>query len=536
MEQCLIFGEEGGAIGKKDWEYFQSMGLSHILLLPLSKEQGTIFALGRKDSAMTFRSDDMTLAETFLGFLRGAVTISQLIQREKLARSEAETHSQAKSDFLAAITHEIRTPMNAIIGFSQLLLDKELPEDVKEYVGIIARSGDHLLHLISDILDAARLEEGRVELTLGPVDLFTLISEVMEMVSVKAREKGLSLKSDKGEGVPRFALSDGPKLRQILLNLVNNGVKFTDQGSISIKLSYQDGHIGFTVVDTGKGINREEIQRIFQPFYQTRIGQEVSEGTGLGLGISQDLIRLFGGSLSVESTVGEGTGFRFEIPYIPLEQVDAFVQSEGQPFSRPPFGEKYSFTIVEEIPHSSGILRSLLQPNAQRLEVFSLETWSPADSRDDLDFLFINLAQAPSEVLKEILDSLETAYPKLCLFLFSPKDFACPWAHSHLFVKPFSELTFWKAFYRCRPWSEKSPWEGLEVEGQGRVFYEGEDLDGLRREWVLDFLQAVRSLDQENMFSLLDRFQGSIKTKSILKEKVENYDYQWILDQLKEIS
>jgi signal transduction histidine kinase len=536
MEQCLIFGQEGEAIGKKDWEYFQSMGLTHILLLPLSKEQGTIFALGRRDPEQAFRSDDMTLAETFLGFLRGAVTISQLLQREQIARSQAETHSQAKSDFLAAITHEIRTPMNAIIGFSQLLLDKDLPADVQEYVAIISRSGDHLLHLITDILDAARLEEGRVELTLGPVDLFTLISEVLEMISVKAREKGLILQSEKPEGVPRFVLSDGPKLRQILLNLANNGVKFTDQGSISLNLGYQDGHIGFSVVDTGKGIAREEIQSIFQPFYQTRIGQEVSEGTGLGLGISQDLIRLFGGSLSVESQVGQGTTFRFEIPYIPLEQGESLVLADSQPPSRPPFQQKYNFTLVEEVPHSSGVLRSLLQPNAKSLNLETLESWTPAGLREDLDFLFLNIAGPPKESLRQDLETLSKGYPRLNLFLLSPQSFECPWKRAFLLVKPFPEGAFWRAFHQCRPWSMDQRWEGLEEDGQRSVFYPGEDLDGLGKGWVVDFLQAVRSLDQENMFSLLDHFQGSHKTKSILKEKVENYDYQWLLDQLKEKS
>jgi PAS domain S-box-containing protein len=236
-----------------------------------------------------------------------------------VALDQAEAANRAKSLFLANMSHELRTPLNAILGFSQLLADDpKASSPQQEKLGIILNAGEHLLSIINDILDLAKIESGRMELDIQPFDLGALAHDLLALLKVRAQAKGLGLEFDQSSSFPRFVRTDPSKLRQIIINLVGNAIKFTRTGSVQVKLAVRNvqedarsGWLDFEIRDTGQGIAPEDIDRIFEPFVQL----QQREGTGLGLTITRQFIELLGGKLWVRSRVGEGTTFGFSIGY-----------------------------------------------------------------------------------------------------------------------------------------------------------------------------------------------------------------------------
>jgi len=243
----------------------------------------------------------------------------QIEEALREAKKAAEAASRAKSAFLANMSHEIRTPMNAILGFTQLLeRDSSLTAEQRASLNTIARSGEHLLALINDVLEMSKIEAGRT--TVNPVvfDLHDLINDLAMMFTIRTREKNLLLTVEMVENLPRFVLADVGKLRQILINLLGNAVKFTDQGGIALRVGAEKtGQTGLRltveVEDTGVGIAPEDIGKVFEYFEQADAGVASGGGTGLGLAISREYARLMGGDISVASEVGERTLFRLLI-------------------------------------------------------------------------------------------------------------------------------------------------------------------------------------------------------------------------------
>ncbi|WP_437278182.1 ATP-binding protein [Sorangium sp. So ce375] len=252
------------------------------------------------------------------------------------AREEAVTASRAKSAFLANMSHELRTPLNSILGFAQLVeRDPSLADRHRENLAVICKSGEHLLGLVNDILEMAKIEAGRMTLVDTDFDLHETLSGLSEMFAVEAQKRGLTLTVEREQDVPRHVHGDEGKLRQVLINLLGNALKFTPRGSITLRASarrstgtYEGGaydggahdgaaagrvRVSFEVADTGRGMAREELAELFEAFAQTATGRRSREGTGLGLHISRRIVRLMGGDIRVESQVGRGTTLRFDV-------------------------------------------------------------------------------------------------------------------------------------------------------------------------------------------------------------------------------
>jgi signal transduction histidine kinase len=236
------------------------------------------------------------------------------------AKAMAETASQTKSDFLASMSHEIRTPMNAIIGIADLLAKTPLSPEQDKYVQIFRRAGDNLLHLVNDILDLSKVEASQLELERTGFSLSDLLEKVREMVAVRAHEKGLALVCEIAPEVPRDLIGDPTRLRQVLLNLLGNALKFTESGEVALRVTPDadasaSSVLRFTISDTGIGIPDEKLGAVFERFTQAdssttrRYG-----GSGLGLTISKRLVELMGGRISVESGDGKGSVFYFTVP------------------------------------------------------------------------------------------------------------------------------------------------------------------------------------------------------------------------------
>ncbi|MCB0209890.1 MAG: response regulator [Anaerolineae bacterium] len=254
---------------------------------------------------------------------------ARLFEQAQTARHNAEAASQAKSNFLASMSHELRTPLNAILGYAQILRrDQNLSTLYDDGLAIIEKSGHHLLTLINDILDLAKIEAGKLSLQPAVVHLPIFLDSVVGMMQLRAREKGLQFVDERAPNLPYGVEIDEKRLRQVLINLLSNAIKFTNNGTITLRVevvaapdeaapSRQAGHsvkrICFTVSDTGVGIEPDQVRLIFQPFEQVIPGSLVIEGAGLGLPISQQLVEAMGSEIRIESEIDSGSTFWFEL-------------------------------------------------------------------------------------------------------------------------------------------------------------------------------------------------------------------------------
>jgi PAS domain S-box-containing protein len=296
------------------------------------------------------------------------MSVSVRMQKQlEEAKDAAEAASKAKSTFLANMSHELRTPLNAILGFSQLMSrDPHLSAEQLANLETISRSGEHLLLLINDVLEFSKIEAGRLELHFENFDLHRLLEGLDEMFRLRAREKGLYLKFERDDHVPRHIRADQRKLRQVLINLLGNAVKFTEAGGVTLGVTHEteeDGFNGvrFDVVDTGKGIAEEEQTKVFESFFQAG-GGTGHQGTGLGLPISERFVRVMGGRLSLRSEVGKGTRFSFRIP---VKGISASEAVSSQTVSRVMGLEtgqpEFRLMVVEDNENSRILLAKLLK-------------------------------------------------------------------------------------------------------------------------------------------------------------------------------
>lgn len=254
-----------------------------------------------------------------LGFL-----IVGMLKRQKKyvnviehSKEQAETAARHKSDFLAMMSHEIRTPMNAVIGMTDLVMETDMTKEQKEYIRTIKIAGENLLSIINDVLDFSKLESGNMKLNRTRFDLEELISDVFNLMSIKVKEKNLETSWHIDENVPHNIKTDKARLRQVLINLVGNAVKFTEEGEVTLSVvtcgSENGKHcLRFSVRDTGMGIPEEELPHLFNFFSQVDVNNKEG-GTGLGLAISKEIVNMMGGEINVESEVNEGTTFYFTI-------------------------------------------------------------------------------------------------------------------------------------------------------------------------------------------------------------------------------
>jgi len=278
----------------------------------------------------------------------------------RAAKDAAEAANEAKTRFLASVSHEIRSPLNAIYGYAQLL-ERNDGRDAVNAARVIRRSAEHLAHLVEGLLDMAQVEGGAMKLEREAIRFPEFLEQVIAMLELQAQARGLALVLERPEHLPEFVHADPKRLRQVLINLVANAIKFTDSGTVTLKVEYRNQLATFSVIDTGIGIAPEDVQRIFAPF--ERVGGPAAErpGVGLGLAITQALVHIMGGDIRVESAPGEGSRFTVRLmlsqplspPTDPAPEPGAVTGYLGR--------ERWVLLIDDDCAHLA-MVRSLLEP------------------------------------------------------------------------------------------------------------------------------------------------------------------------------
>jgi signal transduction histidine kinase/DNA-binding response OmpR family regulator len=330
-------------------------GVGALIVVPFvtkGRVIGTITAANRINQRV-FTPHDVELlmalttqAATVIENVRLYEETRQAKEEAEQARARAEVANHAKSDFLSRMSHELRTPLNGILGYAQILKnDADLSRRQADGLSVIQQSGEHLLTLITDILDLAKIEAGRFELLPTPIQLDIFMQNTLAIIQMRAEKKRLELNYQPLSMIPDAVAVDEKRLRQILLNLLNNAIKFTETGQVTLQLELIDQpdvnqvRLRFAVVDTGVGMTPEQLQQIFNPFEQVGDMKKRAEGTGLGLAISNQLVEAMGGQLQVASELGHGSTFWFELP-LPLANLtltqtplshERIVGYEGEP-------------------------------------------------------------------------------------------------------------------------------------------------------------------------------------------------------------
>ncbi len=311
------------------WRWILSRGKAHF-----NSEGRPLRMIGTHTDVTTWRETEAALRSAREQSEQLNEQLEAAIGRAQQSALEANLASQAKSEFLAVMSHEIRTPMNAVIGFTSLLLDTQLTAEQRDWLRTVRSSGEALLTIINDILDFSKIESGRLELEQQPVNVRQCVEDVISLLGEQARRKNLKLSTVIDPRVPSWSTTDGTRLRQVLLNLVGNALKFTAQGEIEINVFNETGAageplLGFNVRDTGLGIPPDRVDRLFKPFSQVDSSTTRKYGgTGLGLAICRSLAKLLGGTVEVSQTSSAGTTFHFTIACVPCDMMPDVLLSD----------------------------------------------------------------------------------------------------------------------------------------------------------------------------------------------------------------
>ncbi|MEH1939764.1 MAG: PAS domain S-box protein [Nostoc sp.] len=480
----------------------------------------------------------------------------------RIAKEAAETANRSKSAFLANMSHELRTPLNAILGFAQLMeRDTTLSKGQRNSLATINRSGAHLLKLINDVLEMSKIEAGRIVLNPTSFDLYSLLEDIQQMFQVRAKDKKLSLSFELAPNLHQYILTDESKLRQVLINLLGNAIKFTNTGEVTLRVKVREDNIDnsfpvsslpnpqslitFEIEDTGLGIATEELDNLFQPFVQTASAKQVREGTGLGLTISRQFVQLMGGDIRVHSVVGRGSTFYFEIK---IELVESFEIApptlKRRVIALIPGQPVYRILIVDDREDNCDLLRQLFNTigfetlaAANGEEAIALwQTWEPHLILMDMRMPVMDGYEATKQI-RATLKGQATVIIALTASAFDEERFVVLSAGCNDFVrKPFREeviLNMMSKYLGVRYVYEQEPLQKDQFSENSnfKLLSLEEILAQMPTEWVTQLHQAALCTDEKLIFSLLEQIpEEAAFLANTLSDWVNNFRIDKVID------
>ncbi|MBE9126513.1 MULTISPECIES: PAS domain S-box protein [unclassified Coleofasciculus] len=481
------------------------------------------------------------------------VALQQAKDAALTAAAESAAANRAKGEFLANISHELRTPLNAILGFTQLMSrDRSLSTQHQNHLNIITRSGEHLLALINDILSMSKIEAGRVVLQEKSFDLYRLLDTLEQMFQLKAANKGLQLTCTRSPNVPQYVRTDENKLRQVLINVLDNAMKFTEQGGISLQVESGDSqsYLVFAVKDTGLGIATEEMSSLFEPFVQTETGRNLQSGTGLGLAISRRFVRMMGGDMAIESVVAKGTTVKFEVKVglaasvsilSPQPQLGRIAIASDQP--------AYRILIVEDNTTHRQLLLDLLQPLGFEVQtaqngqqgVVVWENWKPHLIWMDMRMPVMDGQEATQLIRAKEERNSQGNFPATVIIAITASAFkeeiegflaaGC----NDVVIKPVQQdviLAKIAQHLGVRYLCDVSPsYADRDISATPFQFLTSTDLTVMPVEWIAQLHQAARNLDAESMKRLIQAIPESHAPLGIaLANLMDEFRFDRIMD------
>jgi signal transduction histidine kinase/ligand-binding sensor domain-containing protein/DNA-binding NarL/FixJ family response regulator len=459
------------------------------------------------------------------------------------AKEKAETANLAKSTFLANMSHELRTPLNAVLGFSEMLgRDSAASTSQKEKTGIINRSGQHLLGLINSVLDMSKIEAGHTELEPEPGDLHRLLEDLGNMFRLRAETKDLEFNLQLQADLPQFVLLDMGKLEQVLINLLGNAINFTELGAVTLRadakaLSDNNWQLHFDVEDTGIGIPADKIDTIFEPFTQAGHSPAKQQGTGLGLAISRQFIQLMGGDITVESTEGEGSLFRFELQAKTTDEAPSTLTKQ-RVISLAADEPEWRILIVDDVDDNRLLLRSLLESVGFTVReavngeegIQQFQDWHPQLIWMDMRMPVMDGYEATRRI-RELPGGKEIKILALTASAFKEQEgkilaVGC----DAVLHKPYHEHDIFTAMGEQLElqYVYEETTETLSKQAVSKLVLE--DLQGLPDEWLEQFLTTTRLGDTEAMLALTKTLPASeSETKAKLDRYINNFQLESLI-------